>query len=83
MTTSKRSARAVQVPLRPLYTIAELAKLVQVTRHTMVRLLRAHHVAFLRSGRALYVPLCEIEEKMQPSWKSTCTSGEARRPGSL
>jgi hypothetical protein len=38
----------------------------------MVRLLRAHHVEFMRSGRAFYVPRCEIEEKMQPLWRSIC-----------
>ena len=79
MRTSNPSARVVPVPLRAFYTIAELAKLAQVTRHTMVRLLQAHHIKFIRSGRAFFVPLCEIEEKMRPLWRSLCTSGEARR----
>ena len=75
MTRSNPRSRVAQVPLPALYTIAELARLAHVTRHTMVRLLRAHHVEFMRSGRAFYVPLCEIEEKMQPLWRSLCSSG--------
>jgi excisionase family DNA binding protein len=79
MMKSKPGSRVVLVPLRASYTIAELAKLTQVTRHTTVRLLEAHPIQFLPSGRAFYVSLRAIEEKVQTLRKSTCTSGEARR----
>ena len=79
MTKSKSSPHVVELPMRALYTIAELARFSRLTRHKMVRLLRAHHVEFVRSGRAFYVPLCELEEKMQPLWRSLRVSDEVRR----
>jgi hypothetical protein len=79
MRKSKPGSRVVLVPLRVSNTIAELAKLTQVTSHTTVRLREAHPIQFLPSGRAFYVPPRAIEEKVQALWKSTCTSGEARR----
>jgi hypothetical protein len=34
---------------------------------------------FIHSGRAYYVPLSEIREKIPPLWQSLCSAHELRR----
>ncbi len=58
--------KPVQPPVKALYTIPELAALAHCTRFRMARLLETHGVQLLRSGRAVLVPLSELEYKVQP-----------------
>jgi excisionase family DNA binding protein len=56
--------------LKRIYSIGELAREAGVSRHFMLRLLRANKIAFLQVGRSLSVPLSEIQEKIPPLWKT-------------
>jgi len=55
---------------RIFYAVAELARVGNVPVYRLVRLLRSNGVTLLHSGRALYVPLDEIQRKIPPLWKS-------------
>jgi hypothetical protein len=61
-----------------VYSIGALARAGNVTRDAMQRLLAAHGVEFVRVGRSLLVPLCEIEEKVPPIWRSLVAAEAAR-----
>ena len=52
------------------YTIAELAKLMNRTRHQMRGLLKSHHVTLTRSGRAIYVLLVNLKRAWPDAWDS-------------
>jgi hypothetical protein len=43
------------------------------------RLLRSNGVELLRSGRALFVPLTEVQRKIPPLWESLCLAERMRR----
>ncbi len=58
------------IPLRALYKIPELAHFFGVHRHCMRRMLDNCGVQFFRSGRTIYVPLAQIEKRVQPIWQS-------------
>jgi hypothetical protein len=58
------------IPLRALYKIPELAHFFGVHRHRMRRMLDKCGVQLLRSGRTIYVPLAQIEKRVQPIWQS-------------
>jgi hypothetical protein len=57
------------LPLRALYTVGELTKATAMPRRRLIRLLIEADVQFLRSGRLLYVPLTELEEKVRLIWE--------------
>jgi hypothetical protein len=65
--------------IRALYSIAELARAAGVTTYMLRRALRAAGVDLLRSGRALYVPLSEIESKIPSLWQSIRRAEQVRR----
>ena len=56
--------------LRALYSVGALARAGGVTCHLLMRLLRANGVRLLNAGRAVLVPLSEIEEHVPPLWQS-------------
>ncbi|HEY1696051.1 MAG TPA: hypothetical protein VGG39_27980 [Polyangiaceae bacterium] len=58
------------LPVQALYSVARLARFAHVTRHLLVRVLRSNGVVFVRGGRALFVPLSEIERKIPPLFDS-------------
>jgi len=66
----RKDAHDDQIGLPGLYSIGTLAWLSGVTRHVMLRLLREGGVRFVRSGRALYVPMTEIQERLPAFWKT-------------
>jgi hypothetical protein len=57
------------LPLRALYTVGELTKATAIPRRLLIRLFEDADVRFLRVGRLMYVPLSELEEKVQPIWE--------------
>jgi hypothetical protein len=62
-----------------LYSIPALARVAGVTRYKLRRVLLAAGVRLIRAGRALYVPISEIEAKIPPLWQSIRGAERARR----
>ncbi len=75
----RRDGLAAQLEVRPLYSIAALARVAKLTRDRLRRLLRTNGVRLVHSGRALFVPLSEIEKKIPPLWASLCSAEKIRR----
>ena len=65
--------------LQAVYGLSALAAFARVDRHLLQRLLKANGVRVVRAGRAILVPLCEIQEKIPPLWKSICLVDKVRR----
>ena len=65
--------------LQAVYSLPALAAFAKVHRHLLRRLLEAGNVRLIRSGRTLFVPLCEIQQKIPPLWKSICLIDRVRR----
>jgi hypothetical protein len=81
MRTGRRAPekRAIGLEVRGFYSVAELARAGNVPAYRLLRILRRNGVAFLRVGRALYVPLTEIRQKIPPLWESLCAAEKLRR----
>jgi hypothetical protein len=71
--------RFAALEIRAFYPVAELARAAGVPAYKLLRLLRRCRVAFIHAGRAYYVPLSEIREKIPPLWQSLCSAQELRR----
>jgi hypothetical protein len=54
--------------MQALHSVATLARTANVTRQMLGRLLRANDVRLVYAGRAVFVPLSEIERKIPPLW---------------
>ncbi len=67
-----------QVELQAMYSLPALAEFARMNRHKLRRLLERTGVRFLRAGRALFIPLSEVKDKIPPLWKSMCALEEAR-----
>lgn len=67
--------------VQALYSVAVLARLGNVAPYLLRRVLRANDVTFVRSRRALFVPLTEIQRKIPPLWESICLASQMRREG--
>lgn len=78
-------ARSDRLPasleVQALYSVAVLARLGNVAPYLLRRVLRANGVTFVRSRRALFVPLTEIQRKIPPLWESICVASQMRREG--
>lgn len=63
---------------RPLYTIAEITAMTKgsLSRQSVRRLLDSAGVVYIRTGRSIYVPLCELEDKLPKFAKSLISSNE-------
>ena len=68
-----------KLEIRALYSVTELARAARVSTHKLRRVLRANHVVLLRSGRALFVPLSEIRDKIPPLWDGIVAAERLRR----
>jgi hypothetical protein len=75
----RRNQQPGPLAVQALYTIPALARVANVTRYFLRRLLLACEVPFLRSGRLIYVPLSEIERRIPPLWESICAGERVRR----
>jgi hypothetical protein len=69
--------------VRAYYAIGELARIAKVSSYGLLRLLRRNDVAFLRSGRALFVPLSEIQRKIPHLWEGLRSAEELRCAAAL
>jgi hypothetical protein len=56
--------RPIPLEVQALYSIAALARAAHVHKRTLQRVLKANHVELLHAGRALFVPLSEIQRKI-------------------
>jgi hypothetical protein len=77
--TTRGAATAPELEVRALYTVSELARVAGMRPYNLLRLLRRANVVFLRSGRAFYVPLSEIRERVPALWRGLCAAEEVRR----
>jgi hypothetical protein len=71
--------RPLNLEPRVFYSVAELARAGNVPTYRLRRILRRHGVVFLRSGRAFYVPMAEIQRKIPSLWESLCALNGLRR----
>lgn len=76
-----RNSPVGTLEVQAFYSIARLARIANVTRHMMSRVLRANGITMMRAGRALFVPLSEIRERIPAFWDSLCAAEAARRGG--
>jgi hypothetical protein len=67
--------------VRAFYTIPELARAANVATYTLRRLFVANHVRTIHSGRAVFVPLAEIERKVPTLWGSLVAAEALRLAG--
>ena len=69
------------LPLKVLYTAAELASSIGISRHLVDALVRGQGMVVYRVGRITLVPLSEIKDKLVPVWEAICAADERRREG--
>jgi len=72
-----RSNRA-SLEVRAFYSVPALARIGNVSANRLRRLLRANGVTFISAGRALFVPLTEIQRRIPPLWDCLCLAAETR-----
>jgi hypothetical protein len=77
---ARHGRRAADLQVRAFYSVPELARIANVPTYRLLRLLRRNGVTFLRVGRAFYVTLTEVREKIPPLWESLRAAEELRRP---
>ena len=65
-----------RLPLRSLYTIAELARAAKVDRRTIQRIMAEYRIELIGTGRSQLVPLSEIITKLKVFWDSVEASQE-------
>jgi hypothetical protein len=65
-----RRPRIKSLPVRALYLLAELASASGLSERRFKSFLKLSDVEILRTGRYLYVPLTELEEKIPSLWES-------------
>jgi excisionase family DNA binding protein len=56
--------------IRPLYTLRQVVKALGMHRETVMKLFAEHDIRVVRVGYRVYVPLSEIEAKLEILWKS-------------
>jgi hypothetical protein len=75
-----RSApRPTSLEVQAFYALGALARAANVDIDKLRRVLRANDIIFIREGRALFVPMSEIEVKIPPLWASICAAERVRR----
>lgn len=57
-------------PLKPMYSIAELARIFKLHRNQATRIMKEAEITFTTVGRRRYVTLDEVEEKLPKLWRS-------------
>jgi hypothetical protein len=58
------------LPIRAIYSIAELARASGIERRKLKRLLVAARVELMSTARVSFVPLSELEVKVRPLWEA-------------
>jgi hypothetical protein len=70
-----------RIPLRPLYTISELARATRIERRQLRRMLAERGVELFYIGARPYVPLSELIAKLKPWWDSIGAAGSGPEEG--
>ena len=73
------AVREGALEVQAVYSVAALARAANVSPDLLRRLLRSTGVVLLRVGRAIYVPLSEIEAHIPPLWESIKAAEMLRR----
>lgn len=71
-------SRGAGLQVRMFYSVAELARAGNVPTYRLLRLLRRSGVTFLRAGRAYYVTLDEMQQRLPSLWRSLQVTQEPR-----
>ena len=69
------------LPMKVLYTAAELAVSIGISRHMVDELVRGQGMLVYRVGRITLVPLSEIKDKLEPVWEAICAAERQRNEG--
>jgi hypothetical protein len=75
----RHDSRLESLEVQALYSIAALARIANVSTDLLRRVLRTNGVTFVHGGRALLVPLSELERKIPPLWESLRSASKLRR----
>jgi hypothetical protein len=67
---SRIDSLPLPLEVRAFYSIPALARAANVTTYTLRRLFLANHIRVMHSGRAVFVPLSEIQRKIPSLWGS-------------
>jgi hypothetical protein len=67
---SRIDSLPLPLEVRAFYSIPALARAANVTTYTLRRLFVANHIRVIHSGRAVFVPLSEIQRKIPSLWGS-------------
>ena len=67
------------LPLRAVYSVAELAHASGVSIYLMRRILKGSGVRIMQPARLLLVPLCEVHRKLPELWESILLCETARK----
>jgi hypothetical protein len=74
-----RGDQGPQAPqLKALYSVAALARIGNVDRRLLLRVLRSNDVTLVRQGRANYVSSAEIRRKIPTLWRSLRLAAQLR-----
>ena len=75
----RKGSQRAPLEVQALYSLGTLARIGNVTKGILRRVLLANGVELVRAGRALFVPLCEVERRIPALWKSLCLAEELRK----
>jgi hypothetical protein len=65
--------------IRPFYTLRQIARALRIDRRTALKLFEAHDVTVVRVGSRIWVPLEEVETKLENLWKSLLLAERVRK----
>ena len=64
--------------VRALYSIGALARVVGVSRHLMLRLIRKNKIDLVTVGRSVLVSLADIEKRIPALWRGILAAESVR-----
>jgi hypothetical protein len=67
------------LPLQAMYTAAELARAIGISRRRLLRVLDAWGAYTVEVGTEVWVPMSELEGKLEPLWESILAAARADR----
>jgi hypothetical protein len=67
------------LPLQALYTVAQLARAIGISHRRFARLLAGWNILTLTVGKEQWVPMSELEGKLEPLWDSILAAVRAER----
>ncbi len=74
----RREPQPASLPVQGIYSVADLARAAGVRSRVLRRLLRANGVTLISGGRALYVSLADIRQKIPGLFDGICLAEQVR-----